>query len=100
MAQGNMATGTGAGTAGRMSAGGSTGTPDVTYDLVSVMYHALQGAETYDQYIQDAEQTGDAEVAQFFREIKQEDERRATRGRELLSRCLSQGKQGGQRMSQ
>lgn len=34
---------------------GNTGTQDVTYNLVSILYHALQGAETYDQYIQDAQ---------------------------------------------
>lgn len=34
---------------------GNTGTRDETYDLVSILYHALQGAETYDQYIQDAQ---------------------------------------------
>jgi non-homologous end joining protein Ku len=28
------------------------GIPDEIYDIVSVLYHALQGAETYDQYIQ------------------------------------------------
>ena len=37
---------------------GNTGTRDVIYDLVSVLYHALQGAETYDQYIKDAQQRG------------------------------------------
>ena len=26
---------------------GQTGTRNVTYNLVSVLYHALQGAETY-----------------------------------------------------
>jgi hypothetical protein len=34
------------------------GIPDEIYDIVSVLYHALQGAETYDQYIRDAEQRG------------------------------------------
>ena len=42
-----------------------TGTRDATYDVVSILYHALQGAETYQQYIQDAEQRGDQELGQF-----------------------------------
>ena len=84
---------------GRTGGQGQTGTPDVTYNLISIIYHALQGAETYEQYIQDAEQRGNRDLAQFFREVQQEDERRATRGRELLSRSLQQG-QGSQRMSQ
>lgn len=33
---------------------GNTGTDDNLYNLVSVLYHALQGAETYDKYISDA----------------------------------------------
>lgn len=33
-----------------MAATETTGTRDVTYDLISVIYHALQGAETYQMY--------------------------------------------------
>jgi hypothetical protein len=40
-----------------------TAVPDEIYDIVSVLYHALQGAETYEQYIRDAEQRGDQELA-------------------------------------
>ncbi|HKH19722.1 MAG TPA: hypothetical protein VKB53_02255 [Gammaproteobacteria bacterium] len=67
------------------SSTGSTGTKDETYNLVSVLYHALQGAETYDQYINDAEQRGDNDLAQFFRDTKEEDTRRADRAKQLLS---------------
>ena len=45
---------------------GHTGTPDPVYDLISVAYHALQGAETYEQYERDALQQGDQELAEFF----------------------------------
>ena len=37
-----------------------TGTRDAVYDLVSIIYHALQGAETYGMYIADAEEVGDS----------------------------------------
>ena len=47
---------------------GNTGTTDVTYNLVSILYYALQGAETYDQYISDAEQKNDKDPVQFFRD--------------------------------
>ena len=43
----------------------ATGTRDDTYDLVSVLYHALQGAETARHYIQDAAQAGDEELVSF-----------------------------------
>ncbi|HEU0012311.1 MAG TPA: hypothetical protein VFQ45_01435 [Longimicrobium sp.] len=70
---------------------GGTGTSDVTYNLVSILYHALQGAETYDQYATDAEQEGDRELAQFFRDVKQENSRRADRAKQILHRRLHQG---------
>jgi hypothetical protein len=67
---------------------GDTGTRDVTYDLISVAYHALQGAETTALYIADAEQEGNQEVAQFFREIKDEYQSRAQRAKDLLTAHL------------
>jgi rubrerythrin len=67
---------------------GNTGTTDVTYNLVSILYHALQGAETYDQYISDAEQRNDKDLAQFFRDTKEENQRRANRAKQLLAQRL------------
>jgi hypothetical protein len=51
---------------------GHTGTPDPVYDLISVAYHALQGAETYEQYARDAHQQGDQELAEFLRKTRQQ----------------------------
>jgi hypothetical protein len=67
---------------------GTTGTRDETYNLVSILYHALQGAETYDQYISDAEGKGDQDLAQFVRDTKEEDRRRADRAKQLLAQRL------------
>jgi len=67
-----------------------TGVKDEHYNLVSILYHALQGAETYDTYISDAEGAGDQELAQFFREVQEEERRRAARAKELLGRKLTQ----------
>jgi hypothetical protein len=64
---------------------GNTGTRDITYDLISTAYHLLQGAETVTQYIEDAEQEGNQELAQFFRETKDEYTRRADRAKQLLA---------------
>jgi hypothetical protein len=69
---------------------GNTGTGDVTYNLVSILYHALQGAETYEQYIADAQEDGDQDLAQFFSDIKEENKRRADRAKQLLGRRLGQ----------
>jgi rubrerythrin len=65
-----------------------TGTRDETYDVVSILYHALQGAETYQQYVRDAEQRGDQELAQFFRDVQEEEKRRAERAKQLLAKRL------------
>jgi rubrerythrin len=67
---------------------GNTGTTDVTYNLISILYYALQGAETYDQYISDAEQGNDKDLAQFFRDTKEENQRRADRAKQLLAQRL------------
>jgi hypothetical protein len=80
----------------RMGAGGQRGeaASDVTYNLISVLYHTLQGCETYEQYAQDAEQQGRQEVAQYFREVQQHARQMADRGQQLLMQCL-QSEQGG-----
>jgi rubrerythrin len=62
-----------------------TGTGDTVYDLVSIIYHALQGAETYGMYIADAEDVGDAELAEFFKEVQDDERRRADRAKKLLA---------------
>ncbi len=67
-----------------------TGVRDEHYNLVSILYHALQGAETYDMYISDAESAGDQELAQFFRQVQEEERRRAARAKGLLGRKLTQ----------
>lgn len=59
-----------------------TGERDESYNLVSVLYHALQGAETTLQYQKDAEESGDEQLAQFFQE---------TRG--SFAECAQQAKQ-------
>lgn len=68
-----------------------TGTRDTTYNLISAVYHALQGAETYQTYQQDAESDGDREIASFFREAQQQNEQLANRAKDLLGQRLGQG---------
>jgi len=79
-----------------MPAKGNTGTQDTLYNLLSIIYHALQGAETYEKYINDAEQNGDQELAQFFREVRDVNTQRAERGKQLLSARLMQEQAQGQ----
>ncbi len=69
----------------------NTGVPNALYDLVSVMYHALEGGQTYSQYISDAQQSGDQELAQFFQQVQQEDSRRAQWAMQFLAQRAGQG---------
>lgn len=69
----------------------STGTRDITYNLVSVIYHALQGAETYTTYAQDAEAEGDQDLASFFREVQQQSSDTASRAKEMLAQRMGRG---------
>jgi hypothetical protein len=62
---------------------------DDTYGLISVIYHCLQGAETCTQYIEDAQRAGNDELASFFEEWRNEQNRRALLGRRLLADELS-----------
>jgi hypothetical protein len=68
----------------------ATGTRDTHYNVISVLYHTLQGAETLAQYIADAEQAGDQELAGFFREVQEENRQRADRAKALLRHRLGQ----------
>lgn len=68
-----------------------TGTRDETYNLISVLYHALQGAETIEQYKNDG---GNQEISSFLEELQGQYRQAADRAKQLLGTQLSQG--GGQ----
>jgi hypothetical protein len=53
--------------------------------LISVVYHALQGAETCEQYADDARGAGNEELTRFFEDCRDEQNRRALEGRRLLA---------------
>jgi hypothetical protein len=68
---------------------------DELYGIISVLYHALQGAETYAQYEDDAEEAGDDELVAFFQDCQDEELARADRAKTLLmSRMQSNGQRG------
>jgi hypothetical protein len=47
-----------------------TGTRDEHYNLVSVLYHALNAADTCDRYALDAEAASDERMTAFFRKTQ------------------------------
>jgi hypothetical protein len=61
-------------------------TLDKDYDLISVLYHALQAADTSAQYRQDAESQGSSDVAEFMREVQEQNSRIAQQAKDLLFR--------------
>ena len=73
---------------------GETGFDDVTFDLISVQYHSLKAGHDYGQYVRDAENAGQDEIAQFFRQVMEEDSARAARCHEFLKQLSGSDKSG------
>jgi hypothetical protein len=70
-----------------------TGASDVEYDMISTLYHLLQGNENLTRYEQDAREAGDNDAATFFRELRDHQKQLLDRGRGLLAQRM--GKQRG-----
>ena len=66
-----------------------TGERDENYNLVSTLYHALQGAESLALYVQDAERAGDEQLAQFFEEARGSYVELAQEAKQLLAARLN-----------
>src|SRR3954447_2346789 len=66
-----------------------TGASDLVYDLVSIQYHALKGAQVYDQYLKDASDNDD--VKKFIEQVKKQDTERAQKAHELLAKVTKDG---------
>ena len=71
-----------------------TGTPDENYNLISALYHLLKGASNGEQYIRDAQDAGDQELVQFFKDWQDGQRDLAERAKNLLSSRLTQPRAG------
>jgi hypothetical protein len=69
----------------------ATGTKETTYALVSVLYHALQGAETLGHDLQDAEAAGAQELVRFLREAQAWQRHLASHAQAVLQQRLHSG---------
>jgi hypothetical protein len=67
-----------------------TGERDEHYNLVSVLYHALQGAETLGQYVQDVSEA-DHELRSFLEETRAQYAATAQRAKQLLVARADEG---------
>ncbi len=66
-------------------------TSNVYYDLMSVLYHALEASQTYATYVRDAQQTGDQQLVQFFQQVQRQNSQTAEQAKQMLSQQTSQG---------
>jgi hypothetical protein len=62
----------------------TTGTRDEHYNLISVLYHALHGAENCEAYAADAEAAGDERLSAFFSEAQDRQRDLADRAKGIL----------------
>ena len=60
----------------------ATGTSDPTYNVIAVVYHALQGAETIQKYLDDS--GTEEELRTYFAQVQQGYRRAADMGKQLL----------------
>jgi hypothetical protein len=63
----------------------TTGTRNDTYDVISIVYHALQGAENCEIYAEDAQ---DEQLRSFFHRAADQQRQLADQGKQVLMQCL------------
>jgi hypothetical protein len=57
---------------------------DKNYNLISVLYHSSENVESLKSYIEDAQQDGDQELADFFNGVLENNLRAAQQAKEML----------------
>ena len=65
-----------------------TGTPDKNYNIVWFVEQCLNNALRLETYAQDAERSGDNELADFFRKAQHESVKGGEQGKQLLKSRL------------
>jgi hypothetical protein len=66
-----------------------TGTQDKDYNLIWFAEVSLSNALRMETYMQDAERSGDTELAEFFRRAQGESRKGAEQAKQLLAQRLS-----------
>ena len=69
--------------------GDVTGTADKDYNLIWFTEACLSNALRLEAYVQDAEQAGDSELAEFFRKAQAESRKGGERGKAMLKSRLT-----------
>jgi hypothetical protein len=66
----------------------TTGTSDQEYNVIWFTEACLKNAQRLDTYIKDAQQVGNAELAEFFRNAQAESRKGAELGKDMLRTLL------------
>ena len=66
-----------------------TGTKDKDYNIIWFVEQCLNNTLRLENYIQDAEQAGDSELADFFRRAQHESRKGGEQGKALLKSRLT-----------
>jgi len=69
--------------------GQMTGTKDKDYDIIWFTEACLDNVLRLETYINDAEQQGDSELADFFRRAQSDSRKGAEQGKKLLAQRLA-----------
>jgi hypothetical protein len=69
---------------GATETGSITGTADKDYNIIWFTEACLKNVLRLETYIQDAERSGDTELAEFFRKAQAESRKGAEQGKQLL----------------
>jgi hypothetical protein len=72
-----------------METGHITGTADKDYNVLWFTENCLRNALRLETYIEDAERSGDTEVAELFRKAQHESRTGAEKGKQLLAHRMS-----------
>ncbi len=70
---------------------GRFGVSDVEYNIVTTLSNLLQAEDVLNRYAKDAEEAGEGEVSELFRELEQVNNQFASRLRDRLKTVLNQG---------
>ena len=81
--------------AGTMQESQQETTNNAYYDLVSILYHALEAEQTSATYVQDAQQSGNRDLEQFFSDVQRDANRQAERAKQLLGHTSSDARSFG-----
>ncbi|MGI5149346.1 hypothetical protein ACQEVC_23810 [Plantactinospora sp. CA-294935] len=61
---------------------------DKNYNLVTVLQMSLENSWRMDNYIEDAEREGDAELAEWFRKVRENSKTAGEQGKRMLTARL------------